>query len=130
MAYRDFDIEIVRGDTCRFRATLTVRDEEGEVVADADISNWTFYFTAKSDRRKADSAAEIQVTSAGDSITVPDSGETVAIIKLTPTDYARCEIGRDYRLYCDLQGTNPETGGDKVTLATGMLDIVYDATRS
>lgn len=115
--YEDFDEEITRGDTHRFRFTVSV----GGVAQ--DITTWTnFWFTART--RHTDTTAVITRT-LGSGITLVTPASGIAQVEILPANTSSMD-NRKQVLYADIQGKDA-TGG-VWTLARGTLTVLPEIT--
>lgn len=117
-----FHLQYVRGDDRPY--TFTFTDSTGTAI---DVSNWTFWLTAKWKYEDADADAVIQVTKEpphDGSNDDPTNGKVVITI---PSD-AVSDDQEPGTLLCDIQ--RKDGSGNIRTIVVGVLEIQPDVTRT
>lgn len=109
------NLSIIRGDDKYYNLTFT--DGTGSAI---DITNWTIYFTVKSNLSDTDDSNAL-IQKDVSSHTDPTNGKTRVHLTHGDTDLTK----GDY--YYDIQVK--KDNGDIITVVNGIFEVAYDVTR-
>lgn len=113
-----FYLRYVRGDDHSYQIEL--KDKDGNPV---DITDWTFWLTAKREFEDTDDDAVIQATREP-----PHDDPANGLTAITIPSDAVAEDAQPDLLVCDIQ--REDASGNIFTLARGTMDFLPDVTRS